>query len=547
MRRVLAIATSILLAALAGCEPRGGCRGDYCGVLVIAAPGEPDILLPPITLLAIGRDVTDQLFLKLADVGMSSNTVGDDDFVPQLAARWDWTDTVTLTFHLDPRARWQDGVQVTAADVAFTFDVYTDSVIDAPSRYALRDIASVSARDTLTAVFHFRRRYAEMFFDAVYHMRVLPAHVLRALPRAAWRTAPFGREPIGDGPYRLVRWKAGESLELAADSTFFLGRPHLRRLIWRFTPNLDVAVTQLIAGQADAIEVLGPPDNVKRVHDASALATYPYHGTAYGFLAFNLRANGDTGAPHPVFGDRDMRRAVVMALDRQRMLQNVWGDLAEVPPGPMPRLWSIWDRSLAGDVAHDSAQAARLLAQHRRRAFHILVPTTSGLRRQYARLIQEQLRTAGLDVSIDEVDLSLMQARTNTGHFDAVLGAWATGPSPIDATLQNWTRRGFGGGNPGRYDNPEVDRLLEQAAGARNRADATRLLHSAIALWNADAPAAMLYAPDNVAAVHRRVRDVTIRPDSWLALVRTWQIPSSQLTDRDRMGTERGLEPNRVP
>src|SRR5439155_626799 len=163
-------------------------RGHYCGVLVIAAPGEPDILLPPITLLAIGRDVTDQLFLKLADVGMSSNTVGDDDFVPQLAARWDWTDTVTLTFHLDPRARWKDG----------------------------------------------------------------------------------------------------ESLELAADSMFFLGRPHLRRLIWRFTPNLDVAVTQLIAGQADAIEVLGPPDNVKRVHDASALATYPYHGTAYGFLAFNL-------------------------------------------------------------------------------------------------------------------------------------------------------------------------------------------------------------------------------------------------------------------
>jgi len=303
-----------------------------------------------------------------------------------------------------------------------------------------------------------------------------------------------------------------------------------------------VAVTQLIAGEADAIEVLGPPGNVKRVQDAAALVTYPYHGTAYGFLAFNLRANGDTGVPHPVFGDRDMRRAVVMALDRRRMVQNVWGDLAEVPPGPMPRLWSTWDRSLAGDVAHDSAQAARLLAQHRRRAFHILVPTTSGLRRQYARLIQEQLHAAGLDVSIDEVDLSLMQARTNTGHFDAVLGAWATGPSPIDATLQNWTRRGFGGGNPGRYDNPEVDRLLEQAAGARNRAEATRLLHSAIVLWNADAPAALLYAPDNVAAVHRRVRDVTIRPDSWLALVRSWRIPSSQLTDRDRMGTERGLE-----
>src|SRR5258706_15232896 len=121
-----------------------------------------------------------------------------------------------------------------------------------------------------------------------------------ALPGDAGRTAPFGREPIGDGPYRLVRWKAGESLELAADSTFFLGRSHVRRLIWRFTPNLDVAVTQLIAGEADAIEVLGPPSNVKRVQDAAALVTYPNHGTAYGFLAFNLRANGDTGPPHPL-------------------------------------------------------------------------------------------------------------------------------------------------------------------------------------------------------------------------------------------------------
>src|SRR5216110_1515611 len=414
VRRVMAIATSLLLAALAGCEPRGGCRGDYCGALVIAAPGEPDILLPPITLLAIGRDVTDQLFLKLADVGMSSNTVGDDDFVPQLAARWDWTDTVTLTFHLDPRAHWQDGVPVTAAYVAFTFEVYTDSVIDAPSRYALRDIASVTARDTLTAVFHFRRRYAEMFFDAVYHMRVLPAHVLRALPRAAWRTAPFGRQPIGDGPYRLVRWKAGESLELAADSTFFLGRPHLRRLIWRFTPNLDVAVTQLIAGQADAIEVLGPPSNVKRVHAVASLATYPYAGNTYGFLAFNLRATGDTSAPHPLFGNRELRRAVVMALDREGMLQNVWGGdhLAAVPPGPMPRLWSLWDSSLARNLAHDSVAAARLLAAQRgQRAFHLLVPTTSGLRRQYARLIQAQLQPFGWDVRIDELDLAVVQQR----------------------------------------------------------------------------------------------------------------------------------------
>src|SRR5438046_6196074 len=133
------IAAGLLVGSLIGCTARGGCSGDYCGTLVIAAAGEPDILLPPIIQLATARDVSDQLFLKLADVGMSANTIGDDDFVPQLAARWDWTDSVTLTFHLDPRAKWQDGVPVTAADGAFRFDAYPDRVIDRPTRYALRD------------------------------------------------------------------------------------------------------------------------------------------------------------------------------------------------------------------------------------------------------------------------------------------------------------------------------------------------------------------------------------------------------------------------
>src|SRR5207245_9455606 len=125
-------------------------------------------------------------------------------------------------------------------------------------------------------------RYPEMFYDAVYHMRILPGHLLREVPRDQWRSAALGRAPVGDGPYRFVAWKAGESIELAADSTFFLGRPHLRRVIWRFTPDQFVAVTQLIAGDAAAVEVLASPDNAQRARAAAGLATYPYQGTASG-------------------------------------------------------------------------------------------------------------------------------------------------------------------------------------------------------------------------------------------------------------------------
>src|SRR6266566_3895782 len=176
-----------------------------------------------------------------------------EDFTPLLAERWEWDRPLTLVFHLDPRARWQDGQRVTAADVVFTYDSYNDPRVNSPYRTALRWISAVTSRDSLTAVFRFRRRYPEIFYDAVYQMRILPGHLLRNIPRDQWQSTPFGRAPVGDGPYRFAAWKAGERLELVADSTCFLGRPHIRRLIWRFTPDLQVAVTQMVAGEADAV------------------------------------------------------------------------------------------------------------------------------------------------------------------------------------------------------------------------------------------------------------------------------------------------------
>src|SRR5437879_364885 len=446
----LAVLGVLLLVA---CARREGCTGDYCGTLVIATGGARAAMLPPLLPAAVDQAVSDRLFLRLADIGRSTNTVGDEDFQPQLAERWEWADSVTLVFHLDPRARWQDGRAVTATDVAFSFDAYNDPAVNSPFRAGVRAISAVTARDSLTAVFRFRKRYPEMFFDAVFHLRVLPAHLLRPIPRDQWSSAAFGRKPVGDGPYRFVSWKAGEQLELAADSTFFLGRPHLRRVIWRFTPDLQVAVTQLVADQADAIEVLGPPDNVKRVRAVPQLTLYPYRGATYGYLGFNLAANGDSSRPHPLFGDRELRRALVMAVDRERLLQNVWGDAAKVPPGPEPQLWWIWD------------------------------PETRG-----------------------------------------------------SSSARTWSREGVGRSKCLRYLNPAFDGRVERASsGKGGRAAAQRAWRQAIELLNQDAPAVFLYASENVAAVHRRVADVTIRPDSWLALLRTWRIPAERLIDRDRV------------
>ena len=548
-RRYELLPLVLAVVALGGCERRQLCNAPDCGTLVDAAIGEPGTLLPASTEEITARDVEEQLFLKLADVGMSMNTIGDEDFQPLLAQKWEWDGPLTLVFHIDPRARWHDGQPVTAVDVAFTFDAYSDSTVASPYRAQLKRVASVTARDSLTAVFRFRERYPEMFYDAVYHMRVLPAHLLRSVPRDQWRTAAFGRQPVGDGPYRFVSWQAGQAIELRSDTTFFLGRPGIRRLIWRFTPDLGVAVTQLVADQVDVREQLVTPGMIERVRTAPQVKLYPYAGNTYTCLAFNLRANGDTSKPNPVFGDREVRRALTMAVDRASLVKSTLAAIGKVPPGPMSSLLWIWDPEIR-QLPYDTAQAARILNARGWRdhdgdgirdrdgqplAFRILVPSTSVLRRQYAQLLQEQYRVLGVHVEIDALDPGALQQRISSGRFDSAILSRSNDPSPSSGITQTWTRAGIGGSNYTRYSSPEFDRLVDRAIAAASRDQAKQLWRAAMETINADAPALFLYSLDNVAGIHGRVDNAQIRPDSWAALLRTWRIPPDRRIDRDRV------------
>jgi peptide/nickel transport system substrate-binding protein len=531
--RHVAVLLPALLAALGGCKGAGGCTTEYCGTVVFAASGEPSSLLPVVSTQAIERDVFDQIFLKLAEIGPDATTFGDSGFTPELARSWEWIDPLTLTFHLDPRLRWQDGPPVTAADVAFTFDVYRDSVVGSQDREALGHITSVTATDSLTVVFKFRDRYPEMFYDATYHMRILPAHLLRDVARATWQTAPFGRAPVGVGPYRFVSWTPGQSIELAADSAYFLGRPHLRRLIWRFAGNLNNAVTMVLAGEADAVEVLVTPANIAKAKADSALTLYPYPGSTYNFVRFNLRANGDRSKPHPVFADPQTRRALVLGVDRPQLAQAVFAGNAKIPPGPMPQLWSwLWKTKLT-PAPFDTVEAARLL-RGRHLSFHLAVPSTSPTRVQYAQLLQEQYRRLGVTVVIDLVDNATLEQLLESGKFDATMESIQTDPTPSTSVQPLWGRTGPT--NWGHYANDRFDALMKTAAGAPTRAAAQAAWEQAFAALDQDPPCIILYALDNIAAVNRRVADVRIQPDSWWGLVRTWRIPPNQLTERDRAG-----------
>src|SRR5260370_40851508 len=86
MRRALLPLAALCLLATGARRP-ADCSGDYCGTLVFAAGGQPDILLPPVRVSALSRDLHHQIFLKLAEIGMTLNTLGDRGLEPGLAKR----------------------------------------------------------------------------------------------------------------------------------------------------------------------------------------------------------------------------------------------------------------------------------------------------------------------------------------------------------------------------------------------------------------------------------------------------------------------------
>ncbi|MBA2459296.1 MAG: ABC transporter substrate-binding protein [Gemmatimonadales bacterium] len=513
-----------LTAMAAGsCADEGASCPD-CATVVIAATGEPPSLLPPLVYETVGRDIVDLVFERLATLAPEGAPIDTAAYRPGLAASWERVDSLSWRFHLRPNARWHDGRPVTAEDVVFSFEAYADSAVGAVAQSSIAGQVTASAADDSTVLVRFRRSGAEQLYDATYHVRVLPKHVWDSIPRTEWPADTSLARLVGSGPYRPVAWIRGQHFILAADTA---GKqpPEIRRLIWRFARDADAALSLVLAHEADLMESIGTPDRVARVAGDSSYRAVSYPAANYGFLAFRHR--DARGRPHPTLSRREVRRGLTAALDRQGFARAFLGPETKVPPGPMSQLLWIWSEDL--DVLEFDSAAARplLRAASAGRPIDILVPSTSPSRRQFAQAIQEAWRRAGVPSTVTAVDFPVFQERLAGGRFDAFIGAYGDEPSPRGLADQ-WSRSGWGVLNHGRYANPSFDSLLAAAAAARDVSSARRLWHQAMDTLNADAAAIFLYAPVNVAAVHRRLENVSIDPFSWLSGVPDWGVSSER-------------------
>ncbi|MEP6766096.1 MAG: peptide ABC transporter substrate-binding protein [Gemmatimonadaceae bacterium] len=528
------------------------CSGDKSSgnsatrdVLTISTPADADALFPPLVQTTQGKQVVDMIFDYLAEPVASIETVGDAGYRGSLARSWTWAaDSLSIAFAIDPRARWHDGKPVRASDVKFSYSLYVDTAVASPHADNFIGIDSVSVRDSLTAVVWWKKRNPEQFFQIVYSLAVLPEHLLASEPRATLAQSPYAQHPIGSGRYRFEQWTRQRQLLLVADSGNFRGRPGFNRIVWIIAADPTAASLSVLSGQADVLDQVRGDAFVK-ARATPTLRTVEYGSLDYAFMQFNFERT--LSGARRLFGDRAMRVALASALDRKAMVANALDSLGAVALGPFTRSAVDADTTVR-QIPFNAPQAANTLdslgwkldtkdsvrkKNGKPLQFELLVPASSATRQKFGVLIQAQLRSIGVKVSVAPVEPGIFAARLQKGDFDAALNMWHLDPSPTAVAGVWGSPRGkYTGANFGHYSNVAFDAIVDSATNAFSADNRRALFQRAYQLIVDDAPAIWLYEPRNFAAVNSRVVTSGMRADAWWAAIPSWHSASGTVAQK---------------
>lgn len=433
-------------------------------------------------------------------------------FAPHLATSWEWSqDGLELIFYLDPRAVWSDGVPVTSEDVVYTWRTQTSPELGWPLVSAKDLIAEVTALDAHRVRFRFTRVYPYQLMDANEGL-IVPAHAWQKVPYERWREVDWRDRVVSAGPFRKASHQQQQELVLERSSDYWKpDRPRLDRVVWRTVPSRASLLTQLRTGDLDVVNGVGPAD-APRVIETPGLELEVFPDRGYSQIRWNLRRG--------LFADAGTRRALTMAIDREAIIQVVYRGFARVAVGPiLSQMWAF--NTDLEPLPHDPEAARQLLAESGwsdsngdgvlerggvEFAFEILANTENELRQDICLMVEENLRLVGIRATPRFVEWGTLLSLETHGDFDAIVSRWIE-PTLIDLD-ELWHSPPEGGPslNSGGYSNPEVDRLLAQAAAATSFEDQKPLFDRIQELIVADQPYTFLAETSRLVGVSTRIR-----------------------------------------
>lgn len=530
LNRTLALASVTVLALGGACSPEAGPSDSEGGPLVLGYASELQGLNP---LLSTDQNANELIYFLL----FTPLVTYDDEFrpAPALAESWTLSDTA-VTLQLRDDLTWHDGAPVTAHDVAFTFERAKDPAYASPLAAAyLANVASVEVRGEHEVHFRFTAPHSEPLED--FYWPPIPAHLLSDVSATQMPQAAYNRNPVGNGPYRLVRWDVNQQLVFTGNPDYPDGPggpPNIAEVVYRIIPDQTTMLAELMSG---GIEMDGPlaPSQVERVEAEDDLELMSFPWRQFTYIGWNTR--------RPQFADPAVRRALTMAIDREAIVRTVLEGHGSVATGPIPP-WHRFAPDLE-PLAYDAVAAAAALEAAGWRdsdgdgvrdrdgeplAFALLTNQRSPIYGDVARIVQSDLRAVGVDAEPRLLEWQSVLASHRGRDFDAVLTNWVLDNFRVDprALFHGSQVAIDNSANRSSYENPVADSLMDLGARTIDEDRAAEIWAEFAGVLQQDQPVTFMFWQQELAAVTRRLEGVRMDARGELATLPQWRWRSEE-------------------
>ncbi|MEA3346091.1 MAG: peptide ABC transporter substrate-binding protein [Chloroflexota bacterium] len=484
-----------------------------------AVVGRPEYINPILARSDVDRDLVALIFNGITRVNERSQ------IVPDLAQGWQVSsDGCTYTFDLRRDVMWHDGTLFTADDVIFTVQAMQERYYQGPAR-----LANLWRRVQVEKVHRHKVRFIleEPFAPFLDYttIGILPAHLLADVPAELLPRQPFNLRPIGTGPFQISEVHLDQGyLTLKANPAYFGSSPRMRRAEIQFYPDrasiLDAYDHRAVTGIGGLL-----PQELTAVRERPSLALYSAPMSREVIIFLNL-----THSAAPFLAEREVRQALLFALDRRRLIdQRLAGQGIVAHSIVLPNTWAY-----NPDLPHytyDPQRARSLLEQAgwrspssssdndwvRQRegvqlALSLLVDGSNSTHVSLAEEIARQWAEVGVKAHVEQ---KLRQERLQIGNYRAALVECELGPDPDPYPLWHSTQVSGRGQNYTGFSSREADELMEKGRRVTELKERAQLYRRFQEIWAQELPALPLYHPVYNYALDKRIGGVQ------LALMRT--------------------------
>ena len=445
--------------------------------------------------------------------------------------------TMITVYKLRPGLTWHDGKPYTSKDFEFGWQIAKHPEFPMPDRLVPELISKIETPDDRTIVIHWNDLYNEAYAIQYTHVRAFPRHLLQEAFAAgdmkAFANLPYwNKNFIGAGPYRVVEWDAGTRMELEAFKYFTLGRPKIERVTYKTVEDTNTNLAAVLAGEVDLCM------RSTLSFDGAMILREQWEKPGKGKIYISPASWSwlNLSRDNPWFSDVKVRRALLHALDREAMVQNLFKGEKIVSDVPLSRVRKSYKKALATATLYkyDPETAKKLLAEAgwkpgsdgvlvnskgERMEFEFRVTAERRDHEQAQAIIADYWKKVGVRTNIKNLPNRLLNAAENRNRWPgAFIGTH-------NVTVEEWQERfhtknipsaenKFALENVSGWNDPRKDAILDELNSIVTPARSEQLQLEFLKMFSDALPHLPLYYSPEVLVAKKGLTGITPRQES---------------------------------